>query len=215
MARADGFLPLLEAADGRRFDLLLVDPPWAYRDEKSNGSAVSRYGTEELDAISEIPIGEIAAKDSILACWTTQVGLAEGWHLPVFAAWGFEPITVGFVWIKTYADGDRRYCGLGRYTRSGAEFVLLGRRGKGIPRASAAVRQILETEEAISFAAPVGSHSAKPDGLHRGLEELFGETGAAGDPIQRAEIFSRRPRAGWFCWGNEIDSESPMQLELL
>ena len=44
--------------------------------------------------------------------------------------------------------------------------------------------------------APVGAHSVKPDETHARIERLV-----LGPYI---ELFARRPRVGWWTWGNEL-----------
>jgi len=83
--------------------------------------------------------------------------------------------------------------GQGSYTRANPEFVLLGRRGAGVPRLDAGVRaQVL---------APRGRHSEKPSEIHAAIERLVGD-------VSRLELFARTRRPGWASWGNEIESDA-------
>lgn len=81
--------------------------------------------------------------------------------------------------------------GLGHHTRSNAELVLLGRRGKGLRPVSRSVRQVVM--------APRGAHSAKPDEVQARIEALYG------DGVRRLEMFARRRRPGWDAFGNEVE----------
>ncbi len=49
----------------------------------------------------------------------------------------------------------------------------------------------------------VKRHSQKPECAYRMLEDMFRETG-------KIELFARKPRSGWDCWGNEVEG---MELE--
>ena len=175
-----------------KYDLILADPPWSYQNwtEKKNGAAKSHYEQLKQKDLCELPVGELAAKDSILLLWATYPKLDEA--MAVLNSWGFKYITAPFVWNKTYSHGGP-YCGLGFYTRSGSELVLLGKKGKGLPRKSSSVRQVITD-------VVVKPHSSKPKVIYDRINELFGAD------IKKLELFAR-PGApsDWHCLGNEID----------
>ena len=75
--------------------------------------------------------------------------------------------------------------GMGYWTRSNAEFVLLATRGKP-KRLHANVSQIV--------IEPRRQHSRKPD-LYGRIERLV-----AGPYV---ELFARQTRPGWDCWGDQ------------
>ena len=177
-----------------RYQAILADPPWGYRDRrKGHGGARDHYPTMSLESIKAIPVGErLAAINSMLFLWSPAPLLPA--CLDVMACWGFRYRTVAFVWIKTCAK-KRKPCGcqtprmgMGGYTRSEAEIVLIGTRGS--PRVGADVRQ--------TFEAPLGAHSAKPALIHDRILRLVG-------CVPRLEMFARREVAGWDCTGLEAD----------
>lgn len=88
--------------------------------------------------------------------------------------------------------------GQGSYTRANPEFVLLGRRGNGVPRIDKGVR--------AEVLAKRGPHSAKPDEVQTRIERLVG------DAPKKIELFARRRRPGWDAWGNEIDSDVNIEV---
>ena len=51
-----------------------------------------------IDELCALPVGELAAKDSLLFLWTTFPQLPEA--LRLIKAWGFSYKTVAFVWLK-------------------------------------------------------------------------------------------------------------------
>jgi len=109
----------------------------------------------------------------------------------IIKAWGFEPSTIAFDWIKQTPSGDGLHWGMGYYTRSNAEYCLLA--AKGSPtRLATDVHQVV--------LAPVGDHSAKPDEVRRRIERLF--------PGPYLELYGRKPVDGWTVWGNEIERGS-------
>ena len=106
--------------------------------------------------------------------------------LRVGEAWGFEYITVGFVW-------DKHLPVVGKYTMSQVELCLLFRRGKvPKPRGSFSEPQFLSEKRT--------AHSAKPLEVRRRIERMF--------PTQRKlEHFARQPCDGWTVWGNQANGE--------
>lgn len=172
------------------YRVILADPPWAYRQMRSplNGAASAHYDCMSLADIAALPVKAAAAVNAALLLWTTSPVMAEGGHLPIMEAWGFRPVTIAFVWRKWSARGNP-YTGLGFYTRSGAEYVVLGIRGQAPRRKEATkVMQVID--------APVGRHSEKPESVQDAIEHLWG------GPY--LELFARRQRPGWVCWGNEL-----------
>lgn len=183
----------------RPVQILLCDPPWAYppgyMEQRGVVTAGDVYqgGTMSYAEIAAIPVGQWADKDCLLACWTTWPKLAEG--VDLVRAWGFEYLT-GVPWIKTVSTTIRR--GIGHWTMSCSEPLLLGRRGTPARRGpNPKMLGLLEGEDR-QFYAPGGKvHSRKPYGIHEWLTEQF--TGPY------LELFARRERKdGWTCWGGDL-----------
>jgi len=86
---------------------------------------------------------------------------------------------------------DFWHWGQGHYTRSNAEIVLVGVRGKGrvLARLDKGVHQVLEDL--------VQEHSAKPEEVYQRLDRLYGE-------VKRLDIFPRRNRPGWSALGDQV-----------
>lgn len=142
------------------------------------------------DEIAALPVATVASPDSALLLWTTGPKLPIAFD--VMAAWGFRYITVGFVWVKQNPSDRGLKFGMGFYTRSNAEYCLLGVQGS--PKRSAAdVDQVL--------VAPVGKHSAKPHEFRHRIERLFGD-------VPRLEMFARTSSAGWDSWGDQVPNEA-------
>ena len=181
------------------YKIILADPPWQYKNFQGKGSYygdVSRhYKTMSLDELKKLSVYWISDKDSVLFMWATFPNLREA--LDLVQAWGFGYKTVAFVWVKMTNDmGEPRGDGLGFYTNSNAEIVLLGKKGK-LERKSKKVKQII--------LAPKRGHSKKPDEVYTRIEELYGE-------ISRIELFARHKREGWDAWGNEVESDIKLSV---
>lgn len=172
--------------------IILADPPWLYRDKATAGErgVDYKYSTMSPADIARLQVGRLANRDAILYLWVTAPQLPVG--LAVMKAWGFEFKTVAFTWVKLTADGARPRMGMGNYTRSNAEFVLLGRRGRGVPVVDRGVNSVI--------LAPRREHSRKPDEVRERIVQIHGNR-------PRVELFARptgaRGEAGWAMWGHD------------
>lgn len=182
----------------KRYSLLLLDPPWLYDNQQQNDPARGgiTYPTMTMKDLYELPINNCAADNSLLVCWVTAPKLMDEYYekynpLSIIRNWGFRPITFLFVWVKLNKGGKGYYSGLGRYTNSNAEYAIVARKGKGLPRLTKNVKQLI--------IAPIGKHSAKPREQYQRLDALYGD-------IPRVELFARDvnpPPIGWDAVGLE------------
>lgn len=195
------------------YPAIVADPAWTFKVRSLLGEGRSPkryYETMSLDAICELPVKDLAAKNCHLFLWTTGPGLRQAFR--VIDAWGFRFSAIGFVWIKLrrkVEDDGRQFSivrpvllennlhvGLGFTTRKNAEIVLLAR--KGAPkRISNAVREVI--------LAPVREHSRKPDEMYRRVTEY-----CQGPYV---DLFARQRREGWTSWGFEIDKFKPLNIQ--
>lgn len=160
--------------------VLVADPPWRFSDGlPGNGrGAAKHYGCLATNDIMRFPLPPLA-DDAVLFLW--RVAAMQEEALAVAKAWGFV-IKSEIVWRKTGRIG------MGRYVRHCHEVCLIGRRGKMLDRLDRGVRS--------TFDAPASKHSAKPDEFYDLVERLY-----AGP---YAELFARRHREGWSCFGDEL-----------
>ena len=173
--------------------IVLADPPWRFSDRltgKKRGAAKNYrvMSSSDLRILRLPPI----ATDALLFMW--RVSAMQQDALDIMRCWGFEPKSE-FVWVKTGSDREPpRRLGMGRYVRHEHEVCLIGSRGHGLKLVvDHAVRSVV--------CAPRLSHSEKPAATYELIERL---TGGAGP---RVELFARRHRPGWECWGNELGVE--------
>jgi len=170
------------------FEIIYADPPWPYKPwSRSTGKhALDHYPTMSMADIMGLPVGDLAARDSVLLLWATGPFLDEA--VRTIEAWGFAYKTVAFNWVKT--RGGTLHTGMGYHTRSNAEFCLLATRGKGLPRVRTDEHQVVVSE--------VGKHSEKPEAVRQRIESLYG-------PRRRVEMFARSEVPGWDAMGDAID----------
>ena len=169
----------LESA--RRYPVVYADPPWRYEHSKTDNRQIeNHYPTMDLEQICMLPVGEIAAPDSVLLLWTTSPKLAES--MQVIDAWGFVYRTC-MVW-------DKERMGMGYYARQQHELLLIATRGNlPVPEPAhrpASVVRIRRDPE----------HSAKPTEFYALIERMYPE-------YDRIELFARSRREGWEAWGNQ------------
>jgi N6-adenosine-specific RNA methylase IME4 len=174
------------AAQGVSFNLMLADPPWDY-DVKGGDSTHSaaperHYPTMTVADIKALPVGRIAAKDSVLWLWTPNCYLKRA--LEVLEAWGFEYVTCA-VWVKRSGVPSP---GVVRPTH---ETLLMARKGQGLICGEAAMSSVFVDPNSVS------KHSQKPAHFAQELERLYPDSG-------KLELFSRDPRPGWVALGNQV-----------
>jgi len=99
------------------FQVIVADPPWRYESDCD-----LPYPTMAIEEIKALPVGSIAANNSILWLWATNAHLRVAFE--VAEAWGFEYKSL-LTWVK-----DRM--GTGEWLRGRTEHCLLAGRGKPI-----------------------------------------------------------------------------------
>ena len=167
--------------EGKRYPVLLADPPWRYEHVKTESRAIeNQYPTMALEDICALPIADLVTDEAILFMWTTGPKLEES--LQVLNAWGFS--------YRTCAVWDKQKIGMGYYFRQQTEHILVGVRGSMITPG--------ESDRPSSLiSAPRGKHSEKPKVVHAVIERMYPD-------LPKLELFCRSPRDGWDSWGNEI-----------
>lgn len=178
------------------YSLLLVDPPWAYRDKANAGKrgAAHKYATMSVEEICALPVADLCAKDCLLAMW--WVGPQPEEALRVVKAWGFRLVNMkGFSWRKLSRTGGAEHFGMGHWSRGNTEDCLFAVRGRP-KRADAGVRQVIN--------APLREHSRKPDETRDRLVRLMGD-------VPRLEMFARQRVKGWTAWGLEAPAAEEIE----
>lgn len=166
------------------YDVVYADPPWRYSTATTTPDRriEEQYPTMALDDIRALPIGTVAADDSVLFLWATAPLLPD--CLSVVDAWGFS--------YKTCMVWDKERMGLGHWVRVQHELLFIATRGKpSLPRAKdggpMTIRSVIRE--------PREHHSRKPRQARRAIETMFPDA-------RRLELFTRLRVAGWDGWGN-------------
>lgn len=170
-----------------KYRVIYADPPWQYGDKRTNttqsGSAASQYPTMPIEDICNLPVKDLAAKDSVLFLWATAPLLVEA--VDVIEAWGFT-YKAQFIWDKV-----RGYNG--HYNDVRHELLLIATRGSCVPRVDRLTASII--------AEPRSKHSKKPERFYELIEELYPVHGKS-----HVELFARKAREKWTAWGNQVDA---------
>ena len=180
----------------KKYQIIYADPPWrfkAYNDETSANWVGNQYPLMDLKEICALPIKNIADENCVLFLWATFPTLDTAFD--VIKAWGFTYKTVAFVWIKTNRD-TTPFLGMGYWTRSNAEIVLLATKGKP-KRVGSNVFQVVMAKRK--------DHSEKPAEVRNRIIQLIGN-------LPKIELFAREKLEGWDCWGNQVPKEEQQFL---
>lgn len=170
----------------KKYKIILADPPWTYNDKALAGrrGAGCKYDLMTLDDLGKLPVSQIADKDCVLFMWCTWPQIEGG--LDLIKRWGFQYKTKAFTWIKTNPNGTL-FMGMGGWTRSNDEFILLATKGKP-KRINAGINSVI--------LSPIQEHSKKPNIFRTKIIELMGD-------LPRIELFARTRVNGWDTIGND------------
>jgi N6-adenosine-specific RNA methylase IME4 len=173
--------------DGK-FRCIVADPPWKLDTGPSVFNGTGERGHDNLPYeqlsitdIAALPVWDRAADDAHLYLWTTNRYVLQAYEIA--EAWGFKP-SVLLVWCK-----KPRGVGLGDAFRLTTEYLLYARRG------SLKEKRIVET---TWFNWKRGRHSAKPEEFYQLVESV--------SHAPYLELYARKHRPGWTCWGDEVST---------
>lgn len=181
-----------------KYDLIMADPPWLFETRADTGKAKSaeiHYNAMTDQQIWDLPVGTWLSPNSIVWLWATWPKLDTA--RACAEAWGLTYATGGS-WAKlsknsTFPSAEaKQHFGTGYIFRGSSEPYLILTCGS--PVTAKDVRN--------SIIAPVGEHSEKPQEAFEDAEHLMPHA-------TRLELFSRRARAGWDVFGDQIGVLTP------
>lgn len=181
----------------KKYSIIYADPAWKYLwgqgKDGGNFAPEKHYKTMPTEDIMRLNVKSLRDKNCALFLWATMPALPDA--INVMRSWGFKYKTCAFTWVKIKKDG-LPLRGMGSYTKSNIEIVLLGMRGH-IKAIDKKIPQILMHQRL--------GHSVKPPVIRERIVQLFGN-------LPRIELFARQKVQGWDSWGNEIDSDINLDL---
>lgn len=173
----------MSMTDGGPFDIVVADPPWLFTsnsDAKPGRNARRHYSCMRDEEIEALPLPDIMAPNSLLFLWATVPVLARAMFIA--EAWGVTYVSQ-LVWVK---DSP----GTGFWVRNRHEIVLIYKRGRfPCPKPAPFADSVLFARKR--------KHSQKPECLRDRIDAVWPDAA-------KVELFARRRRAGWACWGNEV-----------
>lgn len=180
------------AAEGP-FDVIVADPPWEYWGSPDKPAAAGKhYPLMSDEALGALPVASLLAPRAVVFVWTTSSSIGRAFRL--IESWGLHDRGVAFDWVKTRQDGvPIRARGVRpSIVKPLTEQVIVG-------ATVARGRPLRLSDESIcqTIFAPVGRHSEKPEEMQDRIDRMY-------PGMRKLEIFARRPRPGWSCWGNEV-----------
>ena len=204
----------------KSIQVLYVDPPWQYYNSPTSGLAGladTHYDTcndEVIFNMMDAWLDPYLADDCVLAMWATGPKMHTA--LATMSAWRFDYKNKFCYWLKTYSNG-KPVLGLGTYTRTCVEELLLGTRGKVSKYIDTEKQkyasQILESENATDVIAERSSiinrfmcHSEKPAIFRNLVGDVFGKADT------KVELFARDQVEGWIAWGNQVPKNTQTNL---
>jgi len=180
----------------KKYNTIVIDPAWdihlsgkVHRRPKRAGELP--YKTMSLQEIKEIPIGSIANIGCHVYCWTTNRMLRDTFD--VLRVWG---VNYHLTMVLVKPNG---MCPCFGY-KFATEFCLLGFYGKPMQKFT----KIGELNWIKGF-NKAGEHSVKPDEFYKVVEKM--------SPIPRIDVFARRQRLNWDVFGDEVDSQVPLDVK--
>lgn len=186
---------LLKDLQGKTFRCICADPPWRYKTTmavtgnapgrtRQHGRSGTDYPTMSIDEVASMPVRDMLhAEGAHVYLWTTNAHAEHAWR--IMRAWGCEPKQ-----LLTWAKKPKGMIGFGAFSPC-TEFCLFGSSAKRAIHEGRSERTWWEWPRTIK-------HSEKPQGFFDVIEAV--------SPGPRLELFARRQREGWTCWGNEVET---------
>ena len=172
---------------------MLIDPPWSYYGDPNKDQAAGKhYDLVDDEDLHGLPVLSLLSKKSVVFLWCTSSTMRRA--MDCLEQWGLHYRGVGFVWVKTRRDGTVIGAQGVRpsITKPTTELVLCGSmipKGRPLPLSDESIAQVV--------LAPRGEHSEKPSEVQSRIEKMY-------PGMSKIELFARRKRTGWTCWGNEV-----------
>lgn len=185
----------------KKYNIIYADPAWNIQYPKETKKGINTYDLPydvmSDEDIKNLPIKEISDDNCILFLWVIDSRIPK--VKEIMEAWGFEYVTVGFIWHKSAKTTNGENAIMSKYTRKSCEICFIGKRGRCLVKNST-MPQFVST--------PKKEHSRKPDIIRTYILKMCGE-------LPRIELFSRHRFSGWDVWGNQLPDSTQELLPLV
>uniref|UniRef100_UPI003AAF5169 N(6)-adenine-specific methyltransferase METTL4 n=1 Tax=Centroberyx gerrardi TaxID=166262 RepID=UPI003AAF5169 len=182
---------------GRKFELIVMDPPWENKSLKRS----RRYSSLPSSQLKRLPIPLLASPGCLVVTWVTN----RPSHLrfvrdELYPHWGVEVLAEWF-WVKVTKSGQFVFP-LDSQHKKPYEVLVLGRYRcceKDSPSSSETTEttEMPVEDQRVIVSVPSALHSHKPS-----LSDVLKPYVGAG--AECLELFARSLQPGWTSWGNEV-----------
>ncbi|XP_070784535.1 N(6)-adenine-specific methyltransferase METTL4 [Enoplosus armatus] len=179
---------------GRRFDLIVMDPPWENKSVKRS----RRYSSLPSSQLKRLPIPLLASPNCLVVTWVTN----RPSHLrfirdELYPHWGVEVVAKWF-WVKVTTSGQFVFP-LDSHHKKPYEVLVLGRYRSSADNStsSSETSEVPVEDQRLIVSVPSALHSQKPS-----LSEVLKPY--VGAEAKCLELFARCLQPGWTSWGNEV-----------
>ena len=186
---------------GKRYDILMIDPPWAhYGDPNKNAAAGKHYSLMTDVGVNALPIRGLLKKKAFVFCWATTPRLNAA--VEAIKSWGLYYRGIGHIWVKTRKDGGIIHAqGVPpTYSKPTTELLLVAtttKAGRPVKLLNSRLPQVV--------LAPREGHSVKPEIFRKHIDSAFG------GGLDKLEVFARKQVSGWDAIGDGVrDGEDVM-----
>ncbi|XP_053198800.1 N(6)-adenine-specific methyltransferase METTL4-like [Scomber japonicus] len=179
---------------GRRFELIVMDPPWENKSVKRS----RRYSSLPSSQLKRLPVPLLASPNCLVVTWVTN----RPSHLrficdELYPHWGVE-VVAEWYWVKVTTSGQFVFP-LDSQHKKPYEVLVIGRyRSSTTDSSSLSETSAAPVEDQrLIVSVPSALHSQKPS-----LSEVLKPY--VGAEAKCLELFARNLHPGWTSWGNEV-----------
>ncbi|KAM9712689.1 N(6)-adenine-specific methyltransferase METTL4 isoform 1-T1 [Menidia menidia] len=179
---------------GRRYDLIVMDPPWENKSVKRS----RRYSSLPSSQLKRLPIPLLASPGCLVVTWVTNRPSHQRFvREELYPHWGVQVVAEWF-WVKVTTSGQLVFP-LDSPHKKPYETLVLGRYRPpaDTPESSSDVAEPPVEDGRLIVSVPSVLHSHKPS-----LSEVLRPYVRA--EARRLELFARNLQPGWTSWGNEV-----------
>lgn len=176
---------------GKKFDLIVMDPPWENKSVKRS----RRYSSLPSTQLKRLPVPLLASPSCLVVTWVTNRPSHRRFvRDELYPHWGVEVVAEWF-WVKVTTSGQYVFP-LDSPHKKPYEVLVLGRYRPPADNSTGSSEVPVEDQRLI-VSVPSALHSQKPS-----LSEVLKRY--VGAEARCLELFARSLQPGWTSWGNEV-----------
>ena len=176
---------------------MIADPCWQYT-RSDYRSGMRTYECMSIDELAQMDVKSLMDKrGGYVFLWVTFPKLPQ--CITMFERWGFAYLGACATWIKLNKNGATPWKGMGSYTKSNAELLLVG-----VDREALAKDPRLGDPEWFPFALDRVLFSLRTDVHSRKPEESYDYLHRVMTAVPAVDAFTRKHRKHMYPWGDQI-----------